>query len=134
MRYQRWIFIIEGSLTIVVGFLGYILLPNYPHNTPFLTETETALAQYRLAVERDGDNDEVQESVFIGLKQAVVDPKTWLLVLILTGAVVSMSFTCKSSSPGRACMPLLTINSSRQKTFFHPLWKLLGTEKSKPFS
>lgn len=92
---QRWIFIIEGAATIVVGFLGYFLLPNYPHNTAFLSETETALAQYRLAKEYDGDNDQVKESVFVGLKQAISDPKVWLLVLILTGAVVSMSFTCK---------------------------------------
>lgn len=82
---------------MLVGIPGYFLLPNYPHNTAFLSEAESALAQYRLARENDGENDEVKESVFIGLKQAVADPKVWLLVLILTGAVVSMSFTCESS-------------------------------------
>lgn len=85
---------------MVVGVPGYFLLPNYPHNTAFLTEAEAALAQYRLARENDGENDEITESVFIGLKQAVADPKVWLLVLILTGAVVSMSFTCAYSPLG----------------------------------
>ena len=94
----RWIFIIEGALTVVVGFLGYVLLPNYPSNTPFLSEVESTLAQYRLARENDSQEDRVTESVFVGLKQALVDPKTWLLVLIQTGAVLSMSFTCKSNS------------------------------------
>lgn len=96
---QRWVFIIEGAVTIVAAFLGYALLPNYPTNTPWLTEAESALAQYRLSRETDGETDEVKESVFIGLKQCLADPKAWLLVLILTGAVVGMSFTCKSDKP-----------------------------------
>ena len=31
----------------------------------------------------------------MGLKQSLADPKSWLLVLIQTGAVMSMSFTCE---------------------------------------
>ena len=96
MTVQRWMFIVEGAITVVLGFVAYPLLPNYPTNTKWLSEAEKALAQYRLSRECDGDKDEVEESVFIGLKQAATDPKTWLLVLILTCAVISMSFTCKS--------------------------------------
>lgn len=92
---QRWMFIVEGAITVVLGFFAYPLLPNYPSNTKWLNESERALAQYRLSLEVDGDTDEVEESVFVGLKQAASDPKTWLLVLILTSAVVSMSFTCE---------------------------------------
>lgn len=88
-------------MTVVIGFLGYVLLPNYPSNTPFLSEVESTLAQYRLSRENDSQEDEVTESVFVGLKQALSDPKTWLLVIIQTGAVLSMSFTCKSSSANR---------------------------------
>ena len=83
-----------------MAFFGYILLPNYPTNTSWLNEAESALAQYRLSREADGETDEVKESVFIGLKQCVSDPRTWLLVLIQSGAVMSMSFTCKSLEPG----------------------------------
>ncbi|GAB7326848.1 hypothetical protein MBLNU13_g10779t1 [Cladosporium sp. NU13] len=89
----RWMFIVEGAITVVLGFFAYPLLPNYPSNTKWLNEAERALAQHRLSLEVDGDTDEVEESVFVGLKQAASDPKTWLLVLILTSAVVSMSFT-----------------------------------------
>lgn len=89
----RWIFIIEGSLTIVLAFAGYLLLPNYPSNTPWLSPEETALAQWRLNREVDGQEDEVRESVFKGLKQAFSDPKVFVLVFIQTAAVVSMSFT-----------------------------------------
>lgn len=89
----RWIFIIEGALTIALAFAGYVLLPNYPSNTMFLSEEERALAQWRLNKENDGKVDEVEESVFVGLKLALKDPKVYLLVLIQTSAVVSMSFT-----------------------------------------
>jgi MFS family permease len=41
----------------------------------------------------DGDADEVTESVFVGLKQALVDTKVWLLVFIETAVVVGLSFT-----------------------------------------
>tara|TARA_R110002003_G_scaffold1156_2_gene22505 strand:- start:8884 stop:9972 length:1089 start_codon:yes stop_codon:yes gene_type:complete len=71
----RWIFIIEGALTIVLAFAGYVLLPNYPSNTSFLSAEETAMAQWRLERENDGVKDEVKESVFVGLKQALSDPK-----------------------------------------------------------
>ncbi|CAN9081890.1 retrograde regulation protein 2 [Alternaria alternata] len=89
----RWIFILEGALTIIMAFAGYALLPNYPSNTPFLSPEETAMAQWRLNRENDGVADEVNDSVFVGLKQAFSDPKVPLLVFIQTCAVVSMSFT-----------------------------------------
>lgn len=86
---------------MVVGIPAYFLLPNYPNNTKWLNEAESALAQYRLSREHAGDRDEVTESVFVGFKQSVKDPKSWLLVLIQTCAVMSMSFTCKAESEER---------------------------------
>ena len=79
----------------MAAFLGYVLLPNYPTDTPWLSEAESALAQYRLSRETDGETDEVKESVFVGLRQTLVDPKAWLLALVQTGAVMGMSFTCE---------------------------------------
>lgn len=89
----RWIFIIEGALTVVMAVVGYWVLPNYPSNTIFLSAEETALAQWRLDRENDGVADEVSESVLVGLNAAFADPKVYLLVFIQTCAVVSMSFT-----------------------------------------
>jgi MFS family permease len=89
----RWIFILEGALTVIMAFAGYALLPNYPANTSFLSAEETAMAQWRLDRENDGVADEVKESVFVGLKSALTDAKVYLLVFIQTCAVVSMSFT-----------------------------------------
>lgn len=115
-------FIVEGAVTVVLGFCAYPLLPNYPSNTKWLNEAERALAQYRLSRECDGDKDEVEESVFIGLKQAATDPKTWLLVLILTCAVISMSFTCKFPVLTKSECSSLTI----LKDFFPSIVQTLG--------
>lgn len=89
----RWLFIIEGAATIVAAFPAYWLLPNYPSTTPWLSETERALASYRLALEADNEEDEVRGSVWKGAKQCFSDPKVWLLVLIQSSATVGMSFT-----------------------------------------
>lgn len=45
----KWLFIIEGLIGVVVGIAGYILIPNYPHNTPWLSPEEAKVAQARLA-------------------------------------------------------------------------------------
>ncbi|KAI0141589.1 retrograde regulation protein 2 [Xylariaceae sp. FL1272] len=92
-RSWRWLFIIEGAATILAAIPAYFILPNYPRTTRWLSAEEAALAEWRLALEADGEEDEVKGSVLIGLQQAVSDPKVWLLVLIQTGAVIGMSFT-----------------------------------------
>lgn len=91
----RWLFILEGAVTIVAAFPAYWLLPNYPTTTPWLSEEERALAAYRLALEADGEDDDAtgKGAVWKGLKQCLVDPKVWLLVLIQSCATIGMSFT-----------------------------------------
>lgn len=41
---QRWLFIIEGVVTIFVSLCSVFLLPNYPATTKWLTEEERAFA------------------------------------------------------------------------------------------
>ena len=60
------------------------------------------------------------ESVFVGLKQALADPKTWLLVLIQTGAVLSMSFTCAYCVPLSPSAMLLGGYPRRPSANCHP--------------
>ncbi|KAF9907440.1 hypothetical protein EC991_010904 [Linnemannia zychae] len=47
----QWIFIIEGIPTIVVCFVAYIYLPDFPATSTFLTPAERALTIKRLAVD-----------------------------------------------------------------------------------
>ncbi|KAF9125172.1 hypothetical protein BGW39_007611 [Mortierella sp. 14UC] len=47
----QWIFIIEGIPTIVVCFIAFIYLPDFPATSTFLTPAERALTIKRLAVD-----------------------------------------------------------------------------------
>lgn len=48
----RWIFLLEGLLTIVVAAIAYIFLPNSVEEASFLTPTERAFAVQRLLRDR----------------------------------------------------------------------------------
>ncbi|KAH6667199.1 putative MFS transporter [Halenospora varia] len=48
----RWIFIIEGLLTVVVGFTAYFILPNNLHTAGCLSPEERIFAQQRLLNDR----------------------------------------------------------------------------------
>lgn len=44
----RWIFILEGVLTVLVAFVAYYWLYDYPDTAKFLTDDERAFIQHRL--------------------------------------------------------------------------------------
>ena len=53
IRGWKWMFIIEGNLAILIGLAGYFTLPNYPHNTPWITGEEREVAMQRKPVSRN---------------------------------------------------------------------------------
>ncbi|KAF9243773.1 MFS general substrate transporter [Melanogaster broomeanus] len=90
----RWLFYVEGTLTIVVALSATYVLPDFP-STPsrWLTPEEHALAQIRM--EEDGGEDEEGEdskSPTIGLILALSDWKVWWLCIAQTVELVSLSF------------------------------------------
>ncbi|KAK2466175.1 hypothetical protein APHAL10511_001817 [Amanita phalloides] len=87
----RWLFYIEGSLTIFVAVLAIFILPDFPSTTRWLTPQERALALKR--VEEDvGVSDQDTENPGNGLWLAIKDWKVWWLALMLTSQVVALSF------------------------------------------
>ncbi|KAH7085139.1 major facilitator superfamily domain-containing protein [Paraphoma chrysanthemicola] len=48
----RWIFILEGLLTIIVSFFFFFLLPNFPEESKWLTEDERVFVQARLRIDQ----------------------------------------------------------------------------------
>lgn len=82
LRAWRWLFIIEGVITVGVAFLAYFILPDFPRTTKWLTEEEVALATWRLE-EDIGQDDWVnseEQTFFHGFGLALADIKTWVLV------------------------------------------------------
>ena len=72
----RWIFLLEGMLTVVVSLIAYFLVANYPSTAKFLNDNERACIQARLAASNDATR--VEGFTWSNVSQAVKDPKVWL--------------------------------------------------------
>ncbi|KAF4629961.1 hypothetical protein G7Y89_g8185 [Cudoniella acicularis] len=95
LRAWRWLFIIEGAATILIALASFLILPNFPKTTSWLTDEERELAVWRL--EEDIGQEDWQDSQhqhFIqGLKLAFSDVKTYVLMVLLFGIVASGTVT-----------------------------------------
>ena len=95
LRAWRWLFIIEGVITIGIAFAAYFVLPNFPRTTSWLTQEERELAVWRLE-EDIGEDDWVgseQQTFFHGMSLAFADLKMWILMLLLFCFVASGTVT-----------------------------------------
>jgi predicted MFS family arabinose efflux permease len=89
------LFIIEGAITVVIAFISFFILPNFPRTTTWLTDEERELAIWRLQ-EDIGEDDwkgSAEQSFWHGLKLACQDLKTWILMIMITCIVSSGSVT-----------------------------------------
>ncbi|RDW79887.1 MFS general substrate transporter-45 [Coleophoma cylindrospora] len=91
----RWLFIIEGVITIAIAFSAFFVLPNFPRTTSWLTEEERQLASWRLEEDVGQDDwvDSEHQSFAVGLKLAFTDIKTYVLMVLLFGIVASGTVT-----------------------------------------
>jgi MFS family permease len=80
----RWIFIIEGTITIFIAFCAIFLLPDYPSTTYWLLPTERAVAEWRLVADA-GQLDDDNEKWQYGFKMAFKDWRVY---------VFAMTFLC----------------------------------------
>ncbi|KAF9262312.1 MFS general substrate transporter [Marasmius fiardii PR-910] len=76
LRGWRWIFIIEGILTVLVSFSAYFFVVNYPSTAGFLTEKERETVQSRLAA--DSDATAAEPFNWQNVSKCLKDPKCWL--------------------------------------------------------
>lgn len=86
----RWLFYIEGGTTILVAICAFFILPDFPHNTKWLTPEERALAISRLA--EDGTDELGKRTTMQGLRDAVCDWKVWWFSVALIIQFVELSF------------------------------------------
>ena len=94
---RRWLFIIEGAITIVVAFCSMFILPDFPRTTPWLSKHEKQLAVWRLEDDIGADDwvdsEQQQQSFLHGARLAFADSKTWILMLLIFCIVSSASVT-----------------------------------------
>ncbi|KAG8158410.1 hypothetical protein KVR01_011532 [Diaporthe batatas] len=94
-RAWKWLFIIEGVVTVVVAFGAFFVLPNFPRTTMWLSEEERQLAVWRLEEDIGEDDwvDSEHQSFWQGARLAFVDVKTYVLMILLFCIVSSGSVT-----------------------------------------
>lgn len=130
LRAWRWLFIIEGVITIFVAFFAYFALPNFPRTTSWLTESERQLAIWRLDEDIGEDDwmDSKQQTFFHGMKLAFQDIKMWILVrpMTLCPHLVLISYRWSSSSASS--------HQEQSRTSFPLLLRLSATQTSSPYS
>ena len=92
----RWLFFIEGALTILVAVIAVFVLPDFPQKSHwFLSSEEIRLAELRMQEDAgigDGDETVCKDSGIPGLLEALGDWRVYWLALALTSLVVSLSF------------------------------------------
>jgi len=100
----RWLFFVEGSITIFVAIWSMYILPDFPENSSnWLTPSEKALALERMA--RDLGNSGLENAPpfhnatsakllgrWPGLHLAITDWKVWWLAFALLFMVTALSF------------------------------------------
>ncbi|KAF4461183.1 hypothetical protein FALBO_12009 [Fusarium albosuccineum] len=89
----RWLFWIEGAITMAIAILAAIILPDLPHNSRGFTEEERQVAQLRMIEDvGEADTDSSEEGIFYGFNLAVKDAKIYIMMLTFTSYVVGLSF------------------------------------------
>ncbi|KAI5199021.1 MFS transporter [Aureobasidium subglaciale] len=123
----RWLFILEGSITIGIAAIAFFVLPNFPRTTKWLSEEQRQLATWRLQ-EDIGQDDWVSsegQSFWHGFKLAFTDLKTYVLMVLLFGIVASGSVTNFFPTAPPYCLAVITafanaIHADRTgERFFH---------------
>ncbi|KAG0699521.1 major facilitator superfamily domain-containing protein [Suillus ampliporus] len=88
----RWLFYIEGSITMFIAICAMFILPDLPHNTKWLTPEEKALAISRLAEDGDGRAELWKKTTLQGLWDAVSDWKVWWFSAAFIVQLLGQSF------------------------------------------
>lgn len=87
LRAWRWLFIIEGAVTVGVAGVAVFIIPNFPRTTTWLSDEERELAVWRLREDAGMDDwtGSEEQSFWHGFKLAASDIKTWIMMALITG-------------------------------------------------
>lgn len=81
-----YVFLIFGSISIALGILALIMLPDLPSTAKFLTEAEKVIVAKRVSENRQGIKNRHFKKYQVW--QTLRDPKTWILFVMATGAQI----------------------------------------------
>jgi MFS family permease len=87
---QRWIFILEGILTVIVAVISFFVMYDYPDTAKFLNDEERRAVQLRLKLDNDGCSSAFKAKF---IKDAFLDWKVWVVSRPLS-ATTGLNLTC----------------------------------------
>jgi MFS family permease len=90
-RTWRWIFIIEGAATVLVGVACYFALPNWPSEAKYLTKEEKILAEARTAENSNSFGNEGEQGEAFTLKRATRGIRDWNTAILALSALGTYS-------------------------------------------
>ncbi|KAF4536465.1 Vitamin H transporter [Lasiodiplodia theobromae] len=90
----QWFVLLEGIVSVIVAFLGFWFIPNWPNDTGsyFLTPEESEMAQYRQLVSAGGLSESDEGGAWSGVVMAAKDPFTWMFAAIHFSVIIAQSF------------------------------------------
>lgn len=94
MSAWQWLYIIEGSITVTIGLIIVVVLPDFPDTWRALSPEMKRVANRRLAIDAaEADVDEAGAmSQVRGMKLAFLDPKTYILAIAYHGITGAAGF------------------------------------------
>ncbi|KAL3470564.1 major facilitator superfamily domain-containing protein [Aspergillus californicus] len=89
----RWLFWIEGAVTMLLAIIAGFVLPDLPTNTRGFTQEELEVAQLRMTEDvGEADVDSEDMGPWDGLLMALKDGKIYIMMITFTAYVVGLSF------------------------------------------
>lgn len=85
------LFIVEGAVSVFLGLVFAVVLPNKPETTSILSPIEREIVVARLKHEQGASDNAKDTGALEGFVLAVSDPKTWLITVMLYGTFVANS-------------------------------------------
>jgi predicted MFS family arabinose efflux permease len=91
----RWLFIVEGSLTVFCGFRLYFLLPDYPLTARFLRPAQRRLVHIRILADHHVTVASMSRRMtsWQAFKSVVTDGKTWFFLVSYSIVILGMSIS-----------------------------------------
>jgi len=84
----RWLFILEGIPSVILGFVNWYAMTDYPHVATWLTPEEKRWCEARMP--KDGSNAHEEKFSWDEIIETCKSVQTWLLIAFGTPVVVAL--------------------------------------------
>ncbi|KAG4441298.1 hypothetical protein IFR05_003226 [Cadophora sp. M221] len=88
----RWLFIVEGVITIGVAFASIFVLPDFPATAEWLSDEERHFAQWRMVDDAKESDDTNATGLMDGLKLALKDYRLYIFIIFQHLSLLSQTF------------------------------------------